>query len=77
MRKILLGMIVFMAIIQCFAIDDFYHIAFNFNENLPKGYHKVAWDGTDSYHNSVSSGIYFYKLETKQANDVGKMILLK
>lgn len=41
------------------------------------GYHKVTWNGKDSSQHRVSSGIYFYRLETEQASDVGKMILLK
>jgi PKD repeat protein len=41
---------------------------FNINE--------VVWDGTDSTNNSVSSGIYFYKLNVKNS-PIKKMILLK
>jgi PKD repeat protein len=41
---------------------------FNINE--------VVWDGTDSTNNSVSSGIYFYKLNVKNS-PIRKMILLK
>jgi photosystem II stability/assembly factor-like uncharacterized protein len=37
---------------------------------------EVVWDGTDSTNNSVSSGIYFYKLNVKNS-PIKKMILIK
>ncbi len=46
-------------------------------EAFSKGYHKVTWNGKDSSQHRVTSGIYFYKLETEHTYDVGKMILLK
>lgn len=38
---------------------------------------KVIWDGTDSNGNSVVSGVYLYRFETKYESECGKLILLK
>ena len=37
----------------------------------------VVWDGTDDNNKPVSSGIYFYKLQTESITETRKMILLK
>ncbi|MBL7148509.1 MAG: T9SS type A sorting domain-containing protein [Candidatus Cloacimonetes bacterium] len=37
----------------------------------------VVWDGTDDNNQPVSSGIYFYKLQTQTLTETRKMILLK
>jgi len=47
------------------------------NEVQESGIHSVAWNGEDTMANHVSSGIYFYKMETKQRSDVKKMLLIK
>ncbi|MCK4339512.1 MAG: T9SS type A sorting domain-containing protein [Candidatus Cloacimonetes bacterium] len=47
------------------------------NENLQRGYHKVVWNGKDENCKPVSSGIYFYKMETDSFSKVKKAILLK
>jgi flagellar hook capping protein FlgD len=41
------------------------------------GYHEVIWNGDDSNGKSVSSGIYFYKLQTQDFTTMDRMILLK
>jgi len=41
------------------------------------GKHSVVWNGKDSFGNSVVSGIYFYRLTTKQGSVLQKMTLLK
>ncbi len=41
------------------------------------GYHKISWNGKDNNHQKVSSGIYFYRLETKNYQSTRKMILMK
>jgi fibronectin type 3 domain-containing protein len=46
--------------------DYFYH-----------GEHYVVWDGTDHLGNSVSSGVYFYRMTTDQHQESQKMILIK
>jgi flagellar hook assembly protein FlgD len=35
------------------------------NGELVSGYHQVIWDGRDNHGQSVSSGIFFCKLESK------------
>ncbi len=47
------------------------------NENQNKGSHSVDWNGTDSFGKEVSSGTYFYKIETESFTRSQKMILLK
>jgi len=39
--------------------------------------YSVIWDGRDENNRSVSSGIYFYRLKTKDKNMIRKMIFLK
>jgi hypothetical protein len=38
---------------------------------------KISWDGCDDYGKKLSSGVYFYKLETLQSNKIKKMIILR
>jgi hypothetical protein len=48
------------------------------NDNkLAKGEYKLNWDGTDSNHKRVSSGLYFAKLNTGKATTTHKMVLMK
>jgi photosystem II stability/assembly factor-like uncharacterized protein len=46
------------------------------NEKICSGSHQVVWNGKDKYGNEVSSGIYFYVLQTGLNSQVRKMILL-
>ncbi|MDD3051101.1 MAG: FlgD immunoglobulin-like domain containing protein [Candidatus Cloacimonetes bacterium] len=39
--------------------------------------HSVEWNGTDEAGNTVSSGVYLYKVETVQSVRMNKMLLLK
>jgi flagellar hook assembly protein FlgD len=41
------------------------------------GSHTVTWDGRSSSGNSVSSGVYFYRLEAGELVASRKMMLLK
>lgn len=41
------------------------------------GYHQIEWDSKDNNGNTVSSGIFFYKLITEDYVNSKKMILLK
>lgn len=41
------------------------------------GAHYVRWDGTNESNEKVSSGIYFYRLETSSFTQTKKMVLLK
>jgi len=46
-------------------------------KDFEKGIHKVIWNGKDIAGKSVSSGIYFYKMETGNFSEIKKAILLK
>ena len=37
----------------------------------------VSWDGTNSENKSIASGIYYYTIETKEAFNRKKMVLIK
>lgn len=41
------------------------------------GYHSIVWNGTDDTGNKVNSGIYIYRLESKDYTENHRMILLK
>ena len=47
------------------------------DEPIEKGAHSVIWNGKDNSGNSVSSGLYFYKLQAGEFESTKKMILLK
>ena len=46
------------------------------NETIPAGEHSVFWNGKDEYGNSVSSGLYFYKLKVNGKTEAVKKCLL-
>ena len=45
-------------------------------EQKPAGVHIIKWNGKDEEGRSVSSGVYFYSLETRNFRQVKKMVLL-
>ena len=47
------------------------------NQNMEAGRHSIVWNGTNDNNQSVSSGIYFYKLRSGKFISTQKMILLK
>ena len=47
------------------------------NEKLDAGTHQVVWNGKDENGKSVTSGIYFYKMNSGKFTSIKKMILLK
>ncbi|MGH2574939.1 MAG: SBBP repeat-containing protein [Ignavibacteria bacterium] len=47
------------------------------NEVLKPGSYEVEWDGKDLKNQTLTSGIYFYKLQANGFSDTKKMILLK
>jgi hypothetical protein len=47
------------------------------NEAQPSGGYLVNWNGTDSFGNKVSSGIYMYTLRTSNSILSKKMVLMK
>lgn len=48
----------------------------SYSSFLP-GEHKVIWKGLNNDNQQVSSGLYLYRLESKHANVVKKMVLMK
>jgi flagellar hook assembly protein FlgD len=47
------------------------------SEELGPDVHRVIWDGRDERGTRVSSGIYFYRLETPAVVDQKKLVVLK
>ena len=47
------------------------------NENMNPGSYNEIWDGSDSYGNSVASGLYFYCMSTNGSHTTRKMVLMK
>ncbi len=48
-----------------------------FSGNQKAGSHQMGWDGTDRSGRFVSSGLYFYRLETESSAEVKKMMLVR
>lgn len=46
-------------------------------ENKPAGFHTTIWDGKDTKGIDVTSGIYFYRLESTNKTKTGKIIFLR
>ena len=46
-------------------------------ENLPPGYHRVFWDGTDLNGRPVSPGLYFLRVEAGGQSASAKVVLLR
>lgn len=46
-------------------------------ETMEAGTHKVVWNGIDDNENAVASGIYFYRIVTKNSSITKKSLLLK
>lgn len=47
------------------------------NQNLEPSKYRVSWNGSDEKGNTVSSGVYFYKLKTKDFQQTRKMLFVK
>jgi len=47
------------------------------NKEVVSGSYSIEWDGTNSFGKKMSSGIYFYKLQTIDYQKIGKSILVK
>ena len=47
------------------------------NDKKEAGRYSIIWDGVDEKKNNVSSGIYFYRLETSCKTETKKMLLMK
>jgi len=48
-----------------------------FDQNVGVGSHKVVWNGVDDAGRGVSSGIYFYQMQTGSLVSTKKMVLIK
>ncbi len=48
-----------------------------FSEQISAGQHSIVWNGKDENDKAVSSGVYFYKLNAKDFQQIKKMVLLK
>ena len=48
-----------------------------YKENLKSGKHMVLWDGKNKEGKKVSTGVYFYKLDTAKKSIVKKMLVIK
>lgn len=47
------------------------------SEDMPAGNHTIVWDGRNGTGNSVSSGIYFYRIVAGDFSQTKKMLMLK
>ena len=47
------------------------------DESRPAGSYTAEWNGINTYGSSVSSGVYFYRLISKEFEETRKMILLR
>jgi len=47
------------------------------NRRLDPGAYSVHWDGTNTAGQRVSSGVYFYKMESRDFEATRKMLVLK
>ncbi len=47
------------------------------NQQQSNGTYEITWNGDDHFGNKVSTGIYFYRIETENFVETKKMILLK
>ena len=46
-------------------------------QSIPAGYHAIKWNGKNDHNQSVSGGVYIYKLQSRKEMQMRKMILLK
>ena len=47
------------------------------DETQNAGEHSIIWNGRNESNQPVSSGIYFYKMETKNISEIKKCVLMK
>lgn len=47
------------------------------HEQKNAGFHEESWDGTDQSGHVLSSGVYFYRIETESFTQIKKAILIK
>jgi hypothetical protein len=47
------------------------------NQDLPEGSHSITWNGKNKRSEDVSSGIYYYRIETNENAVARKMVLIR
>ena len=47
------------------------------NEDKEAGYHEIVWDARDNEGNSLSSGVYLYRIQAGAFMEVKKLMLLR
>jgi len=47
------------------------------DEEQKAGYRKTFWEGRDSNGQDVSTGIYFYRIQTRGFSDTKKLLLIR
>ena len=47
------------------------------NQRMSAGYHTSTWDTKNAFGSSMSGGIYFYQIQTREYTKTNKMVLLK
>ena len=53
------------------------HVKTLADRKFPGGKNNVVWDSKSDSGTFMSSGIYFYRIQTKNAERTGKMLLLR
>jgi len=48
-----------------------------FSDNMTPGYHAILWDGTNDMGSHVSTGMYFYSIQSSEFQATKKMLFLK
>jgi len=47
------------------------------SEMMTPGYHAIIWDGTNDMGSQVSTGMYFYAIQSSEFQATKKMLFLK
>jgi hypothetical protein len=64
--------------IELFIYNGLGQMVNSFNQGIVNtGEHSIIWDGTDRYGYEVSSGVYFYRIESAFGSKNKKMLLIK
>jgi hypothetical protein len=53
------------------------HVCTLADDEYSAGYHQLTWNGEDANHKPVSSGLYFYSMQTEKHRQIRKMMLIK
>jgi hypothetical protein len=47
------------------------------DRKLPAGHHAISWEGSDSHGRQIASGVYYYRLTTKEFSETRKLVLVR